>query len=165
MLNYEIWDLLEEFDIGDAVFLLAEVEPGSKVEVQRIQPYARLLHSAVQRGELPARLDPRGLTISREALLAFFKKKGKSPPLLFPEERHKSTHSADVGRPTNKKEIEEIYEALRDAGEIDYDARRNTLYEKIRNKAGRGRKGFGDEVIRRAIKPLFDRDKELRGNL
>ena len=92
-MNYEIWDLSEEFDIGDAVFLWAEVAPGSKVEVQRIRPYIQLLHSAVARDELPGRLGPRGWITSREALLAFAKKKGQTPPFLFPEERHKSTHS------------------------------------------------------------------------
>ena len=70
-----------------------------------------------------------------------------------------------VGRPSTKREIEEIYKALRDAGEVDYNAPKNAVYEKIRGKVKKGPEGFGNEAIRRAIKPLFDRDKKLIGNL
>ena len=70
-----------------------------------------------------------------------------------------------VGRPSTKREIEEIYKALRDAGEVDYNAPKNAVYEKIRGKVKKGPEGFGNEAIRRAIKALFDRDKKLSGNL
>ena len=70
-----------------------------------------------------------------------------------------------VGRPSTKREIEEAYKALRDADEVDYSAPQNAVFEKIRSKVGPGREGFGDEAIRRVIKPLFDGDKELRGTL
>ena len=70
-----------------------------------------------------------------------------------------------VGRPSTKREIEERYEALRDAGEVDYNAPKKVVYEKIRGKVKKGRGGFGNEAIRRAIKPFFDRDKKLSGNL
>ena len=88
-----------------------------------------------------------------------------------------SSHSADnlpdkqpsrVGRPTLDAEIKVAYQELRDAGDINYDAPMNTLYEPIRKKiqAHKGnpslKKGLRDEAIRKVISPLFEEDKNKR---
>lgn len=85
---------------------------------------------------------------------------GSEPPSGGGRKEHRK-----VGRPSTKREIEKIYTALRDAGEVDYNAPKNAVYEKIRGKVEKGRGGFGNEAIRRAIKPLFDSEKKLRGHL
>ena len=72
---------------------------------------------------------------------------------------------AAIGRPTFMTEIEAAYKELRDAKEIDFDAPKNKLFEPIREKVRAYKndlslqRGLGDEAIRKAIHPLFEKDK------
>ncbi len=99
------------------------------------------------------------LTISHEHFGQWCDDHGHERPVFWFGKPNKA------GRPSTKREIEKAYKALSAAGEVDYNAPQNAVYEKIRSKVGPGREGFGDEAIRRVIKPLFSGDKELRGTL
>ena len=73
-----------------------------------------------------------------------------------------------IGRPTLKDEIEAAYQGLREARQIDFDARINCLYEPIRKKVQEIKddpslkKGLQNEAIRKVISPLFEADKNRR---
>lgn len=74
----------------------------------------------------------------------------------------------NLGRPTLEPEIKAAYKEICGAGDINFDAPKNRLYEPIREKVRKYKgdsclqRGLGKEAIRKVISPLFEADKEAR---
>ena len=90
------------------------------------------------------------------------------PELKQDEGRPPDKQPGSKGRPTFKTEIEATYKELRDAGDINFGAPQNRLYEPIRQKIRAYKndpsleKGLQEEAIRKVISPLFEADKNKR---
>ena len=127
---------------------------GTKSEKESLKQYIELLENDNKS------LDKKRLEAERRAPLApkgSEKKVGGKP-----------------GRPTLVSDILGAYRALKDGGDVDFNAPKTTLYKAIRERVFNSRndiaidvkgnpQGLGDEVIRRSVTPLWDADlKEAR---
>jgi hypothetical protein len=112
------WDCVDEFDLAEAINLLANVAPGD--DSQRLRPYIRLVHTAVCDGELPTKDGGQYLSqyvrITRAALIEFAKAKGIRTPYLFPEHRTQDApHDASTDLPDyTTPYIRLLYQAIKD---------------------------------------------------
>ena len=89
---------------------------------------------------------------------------------LASEESEKKV-GGKVGRPTLVSDILGAYRALKDGGDVDFNAPKTTLYKAIRERVFNSRndiaidvkgnpQGLGDEVIRRGVTPNWEADLE-----
>ncbi len=124
---------------------------GTKSEKESLKQYIELLENDNKS------LDKKRLEAERRVPLA-------------PEEPEKKV-GGKPGRPTLVSDVLGAYRALKDGGDVDFNAPKTTLYKAIRKRICNSRddiaidmkgrpRGLGDEAIRRAVTSYWEADLE-----